>query len=104
MLIEGGDRLTINSAGSFARNYTVEGNEESSLLREFNLAYVEGAEKLNDIAAAYARNGQSEEELKRLAKAYSDEYPAHQACAARIHRRTQGVDRGGLCAFAAPAR
>ena len=73
-LIEGGDRLTINSAGSFARNYTVEGNEESSLLREFNLAYVEGAEKLNDIAAAYARNGQSEEELKRLAKAYSDEY------------------------------
>ena len=30
--------------------------------------------------------------------------PAHQACAARIHRRTQGVDRGGLCAFAAPAR
>ena len=61
-------------AGSFARNYTVEGNEESSLLREFNLAYVEGAEKLNDIAAAYARNGQSEEELKRLAKAYSDEY------------------------------
>lgn len=74
MLIEGGDRLTINSAGSFARNYTVEGNEESSLLREFNLAYVEGAEKLNDIAAAYARNGQSEEELKRLAKAYSDEY------------------------------
>ena len=74
VLIEGGDRLTINSAGSFARNYTVEGNEESSLLREFNLAYVEGAEKLNDIAAAYARNGQSEEELKRLAKAYSDEY------------------------------
>lgn len=70
VLIEGGDRLTINSAGSFARNYTVEGNEESSLLREFNLAYVEGAEKLNDIAAAYARNGQSEEELKRLAKAY----------------------------------
>ena len=56
VLIEGGDRLTINSAGSFARNYTVEGNEESSLLREFNLAYVEGAEKLNDIAAAYARN------------------------------------------------
>ena len=74
MLIEGGDRLTINSAGSFAPNYQVEGNEESSLLREFNLAYVEGAEKLNDIAAAYARNGQSEEELKRLAKAYSDEY------------------------------
>ena len=67
VLIEGGDRLTSNSAGSFARNYTVEGNEESSLLREFNLAYVEGAEKLNDIAAAYARNGQSEEELKRRA-------------------------------------
>lgn len=74
VLIEGGDRLTINSAGSFARNYTVEGSEESSLLREFNLAYVEGAEKLNDIAAAYARSGQSEEELKRLAKAYSEEY------------------------------
>ena len=52
VLIEGGDRLTINSAGSFARNYTVEGNEESSLLREFNLAYVE--EHKASIAAVYA--------------------------------------------------
>ena len=74
VLIEGGDRLTVNSVGSFSRNYTVEGNDESVLLREFNRAYVEGAEKLNDIAAAYARSGQSDEELKRLAKAYSDEY------------------------------
>ena len=74
LLLAGGDRVTLSSAGNVVRNYTVEGNEESSLLREFNLAYVEGAEKLNDIAAAYARNGQSEEELKRLAKAYSDEY------------------------------
>jgi len=74
VLIEGGDRLTVNSVGSFARNYTVEGSDESALLREFNLDYVEGAERLNDIAAAYARADQSEEELKRLAKAYSDEY------------------------------
>ncbi len=73
LLICAGDRLTINAAGSLARNYTVVGNEESALLREFNRAYVEGAEKLNDIAAAYAR-AESDEELKRLAKAYSDEY------------------------------
>ena len=90
VLIEGGDRLTINSAGSFARNYTVEGNEESSLLREFNLAYVEGAEKLNDIAAALCPQRQSEEEPNTLPAIRR--IPAHQACAA-IHRRTQGVDR-----------
>lgn len=74
VLIGGGDRLTVNSVGSFARNYTVEGSDESALLRQFNLDYIEGAEKLNGIAADYARAGQSEEELKRLAKAYSDEY------------------------------
>ena len=70
---EAGDRLTINSAGSLARNYTVEGNEESMLLREFNLAYVESAERLNDIAAEYARC-ESEEELERLARSYSRAY------------------------------
>lgn len=73
LLIEAGDRLTINSAGSLARNYTVEGNEESMLLREFNLAYVESAERLNDIAAEYARC-ESEEELERLARSYSRAY------------------------------
>lgn len=74
ILIESGDRLTVNSVGSFARNYTVEGSEESALLREFNRAYIEGAERLNAIAADYARSGQSEEEAKRLAQAYSEEY------------------------------
>lgn len=73
LLIGAGDRLTINAAGSLARNYAVEGNEESMLLQQFNRTYVDGAEKLNDIAAEYAR-AESEEELKRLAKAYSDEY------------------------------
>jgi peroxiredoxin len=74
VLISGGDRLTVNSAGSFARNYTVEGNEESMLLMEFNKAYIEGAERLNKISTEYGRSGQDKEQQKKLAKKYFEEY------------------------------
>ena len=74
VLIEGGDRLTINSAGSFARNYTVEGSEESDLLRLFYQAFVTGAQSLDEIAAQFARQNLTDEERKALVKEYTAEY------------------------------
>ena len=41
LLLTGGERVTVNTVGSPLRNYTVEGSEESELLREFNKFYVE---------------------------------------------------------------
>ena len=56
LLVEGGDRVTVNSAGSVVRNYTVEGSAESELLREFYQAFVVGAQH------------------RELMKEYTDEY------------------------------
>lgn len=42
LFLRGGDRLTVNSAGRVVHNYTVEGSEESELLREFYQPFVVG--------------------------------------------------------------
>ena len=59
LLVEGGDRVTVNSAGSVVRNYTVEGSAESELLREFYQAFVVGAQHLDEIASRFAENKSS---------------------------------------------
>ena len=74
LLIAGGDRLTVNAVGSVVRNYTVEGSEETELLRQFYQAYVAGARKLDAIAARFAQTNLSEEERKALSKEYTAEY------------------------------
>lgn len=74
LLIGGGDRLTVGAVGNPARNYTVEGSEESELLREFYQAYVAGAQRLDEIASRFAREELSEEQRKALGKEYTTEY------------------------------
>ncbi len=74
LLIKGGDRLTVGAVGNPTRNYTVEGSEESELLREFYQAYVAGAQQLDEIAARFAREELAEEERKALNKEYTTEY------------------------------
>lgn len=74
LLIAGGDRLTVNAVGSVVRNYTVEGSEETELLRRFYQPYVAGAQKLDAIAARFGRTGLTEEERKALGKEYTAEY------------------------------
>lgn len=74
LLVEGGDRVTVNSAGSVVRNYTVEGSAESELLREFYQAFVVGAQHLDEIASRFAEPNLSEERHRELMKEYTDEY------------------------------
>lgn len=69
-----GDRVTVNSAGSVVRNYTVEGSAESELLREFYQAFVVGAQHLDEIASRFAEPNLSEERHRELMKEYTDEY------------------------------
>ncbi len=74
LLLAGGDRVTLSSVGSFVRNYTVDGSEESALLREFYQAFVTGAQRLDNIATRVADATLTEEERKTLIKEYTTEY------------------------------
>lgn len=74
LLIAGGDRLTVSSVGSIVRNYTVEGSDESELLRTFYQAFVTGAQQLDRIAARFGKTDMTEEERKTLLKEYTAEY------------------------------
>lgn len=54
LIVSAGDRITVNSAGDIFHNYTVEGSEESQLIRQFNREYYGGYDKLlslNEMAA-----------------------------------------------------
>lgn len=74
LLLAGGDRVTVGAVGSVVRNYTVEGSEESELLRAFYQAFVIGAQTLDGIAAQFGRQNLTEEERKALVKEYTTEY------------------------------
>ena len=74
LLLAGGDRVEVGSVGSVVRNYTVEGSEESDLLRLFYQAFVTGAQSLDEIAAQFARQNLTDEERKALVKEYTAEY------------------------------
>lgn len=74
LLLAGGDRLLVGSVGSVVRNYTVDGSEESELLRQFYQKYVSGSRRLDDIAATYAEPNLSDEERQKVAKEYTAEY------------------------------
>lgn len=74
LLLEGGDRVTVSSVGNVVRNYTVEGSDESELLRQFYQKYVAGAQRLDEIVAAYTAPDLDEETRRQLAREYTDEY------------------------------
>ncbi|HBX90658.1 TlpA disulfide reductase family protein [Alistipes sp.] len=74
LFIAAGDRVTVNSVGSLVRNYTVEGSEESELLRGFYQAFVAGAQHLDRIASRVAAPGVDAEERRSLVKEYTEEY------------------------------
>lgn len=71
LFISRGDRLTVGAVGSVIRNYTVEGSEESSLLREFYRNYVEGMRTLDKLATSLPESGEARQ--KALAD-YRSEY------------------------------
>lgn len=49
LVVAPGDDITLESAGDIFLNYTVEGSEESALIREFNRAYFAAADRLTGI-------------------------------------------------------
>lgn len=71
LLLQGGDHITVNSAGNALRNYTVEGSQESELLHEFNHSYVEGVAALNDVMSELSVDDLSAEKRQELAVKYT---------------------------------
>lgn len=71
LLLQGGDNISVNSAGNALRNYTVEGSQESELLLEFNHSYVEGVITLNEIMSQLTANDLSEQKRQELAVKYT---------------------------------
>lgn len=72
LLISGGENITVSSLGNVLMNYTVNGSEESELLREFNRDYIEGVQKLNGIMSDYAQANEADK--KRIARLYNEQY------------------------------
>ena len=71
LLLQGGDKVSVNSAGNALRNYTVEGSQESELLHAFNHEYVEGAVELNKIMSQLTANDLSDDQRHSLAVEYT---------------------------------
>lgn len=71
LLLQGGDHITVNSAGNALRNCTVEGSEESELLHEFNHGYVEGVIALNELMSRLTADDLSDDERQKLAVEYT---------------------------------
>lgn len=74
LFLAAGDRLTVSSVGNVVRNYTVEGSEESELLRRFYQSFVTGAQNLDKLAQRLSDAGLTDADRKALLKEYTAEY------------------------------
>ncbi len=69
-----GDRIEVNSIGNISKNYTVDGSEESELVRQFYQPYIIGMQNLDKIAIEYAAERTTDERRAELTREYSDEH------------------------------
>ncbi len=74
LLAKGGESIEINTLGNIALNYTVNGSEESELLRKFYQPYLDQASELKSIATEYATKQRMGENTDTLALQYSTLY------------------------------
>ena len=74
LLLKGGERVTVNTVGSPLRSYTVDGSDESELLREFNKFYIEGTGRMAQILENYSGAELSADAKKAMMQEYTQEY------------------------------
>lgn len=73
LLVQSGDKINVQSAGSVLRNCEVSGSLETELLHKFNKEYINGVAQLNEIISKYT-DDLSEEQTKAVSKEYTDLY------------------------------
>ena len=76
LLLTPGDRIRLNSAVGMAGGYSVEGSQESELIREVTDILNNGAARLDSIMNNYSLENISEAERKSLGESYAREYYA----------------------------
>ncbi len=76
LFVAAGDKVSLNSVGNIAKNYTIEGSEESELVRRFYQDYIGGISSLDAIAVQYANESLNETQREVLAKEYTAGYTA----------------------------
>lgn len=74
LFLQGGDRLTVSSVGRVVHNYTVEGSEESELLRRFYQPFVAGMQRLDALSSSPETYRMTDEEIRRIESEYWAEY------------------------------
>ena len=77
LIVTPGDRIEVNSLCDLARNYTVEGSEESQLLKQFNTQYGNGVATLDSLSKIYRNTpvvADTEKRRKNLLDQYLAEY------------------------------
>jgi glutathione peroxidase-family protein len=73
LLLSRGERVDVSAMGSALANYTVEGSEESVLLRKFNKEYIEGQLALNKTTQSY-HSAEDDARKRELAQSYVNIY------------------------------
>lgn len=77
VIVSPGEKLTVNSLCDLARNYTVEGSEDSKLLKEFNSLYTDGIRTLDSLATLYSETvptADNDARRKALLREYTQTY------------------------------
>lgn len=92
LVVAPGDDITLESAGDIFLNYTVEGSEESTLIREFNRAYFAAADRLTGIVENISAGNRSFDDWEM------DAYRAARE-AIRAQVTFVGTNRDRLAAF-----
>lgn len=92
LVVAPGDNITLESAGDIFLNYTVDGSEESALIREFNRAYFAAADRLTGIVENISAGNRSFDDWEM------DAYRAARE-AIRAQVTFVGTNRDRLAAF-----
>ncbi len=74
ILASRGESITVETIGNFSLNYTIDGSEESELLRTFYQPYMKGAAELRKITSRYAAKRGDGRDLGEISKVYNKKY------------------------------
>ena len=77
LFLQGGDRLTVSSVGRVVHNYTVEGSEESELLRRFYQPFVAGMQRLDALSSSPETYKMTDEDFYVFMKAHEYKHYTH---------------------------
>lgn len=75
LIVSPGEKLKVNSMCDLRHNYTVEGSDESQLLKEFNTLYTNGVSALDSLGNLYATTAtDSDARREKLLQEYTQHY------------------------------